>query len=129
MIRPFIDSVRQLRRETRVALAHRRTMRHALGRAFRLTLQAHRESVIASVQVRRWPASRSPGTDPPDQLARRVRQVIERHPDGIDLRDIGNELGRDWRQVMETVRALVATGVVEQIDQEYYPAQKASRRW
>jgi len=56
--------------------------------------------------------------------AERVLAVVQAHPEGIRLVEIGNELGVDWRGLIAVVRALVDEGAVEKIDNEYYPAQR-----
>ena len=56
--------------------------------------------------------------------AERVLRVIQDHPEGIRLVEIGNELGVDWRGLIGVVRALVDEGRVEKIDNVYYPAQR-----
>lgn len=61
-----------------------------------------------------------------DPLQARVLQVLERHPRGVDAREIGNELGLDWRSVIAATTALVGHGLADQIDQDFYRAGKAS---
>ena len=51
----------------------------------------------------------------------RVLEVIAKHPEGIRLVDIGNELGVDWRGLIATVKPLVDEDRVEKIDSLYYP--------
>jgi hypothetical protein len=51
----------------------------------------------------------------------RVLQVIEAHPDGIRLVDIGNQLGVDWRGLIGTTKSLLDGGKIEKIDYLYYP--------
>ena len=51
----------------------------------------------------------------------RVLEVIARHPEGIKLVDIGNELGVNWRSFIGTTKSLVDEGKVEKIDTVYYP--------
>ena len=52
---------------------------------------------------------------------------IDAHADGIGALDLGNELGVDWRRVLAVARELVETGIVEQVEQEFYPARKKDR--
>ena len=67
-----------------------------------------------------------PGHAPADrELSADVLRVIVTRPDGIAARDIGNELGVDWRCVPPIARELVDLGAVEEIEQEFYPAGKA----
>jgi len=56
--------------------------------------------------------------------AERVLAVIQAHPDGIRLVEIGNEMGVDWRGLIAVVRVLMDEGKVEKIDNTYYPAQR-----
>jgi len=53
--------------------------------------------------------------------ADRVLEVIAKHPDGIRLADIGNELGADWRSLIGVVKSLVDDSRIEKIDTLYYP--------
>jgi DNA-binding IclR family transcriptional regulator len=57
-----------------------------------------------------------------------VLEILERHPRGIGARDIGNELGIDWRRVIGVMSGLVGRGLVDQIEQDFYRAGKASPR-
>lgn len=50
----------------------------------------------------------------------RVLEVIARHPEGIRLVDIGNELGVDWRTLLGIARTIVDEDKVERIDNLYY---------
>jgi DNA-binding transcriptional ArsR family regulator len=127
MTRPFADTVRRLRIETRAALALRRRTRRAVGRAFRIALHAHRGEVIEAVAARRRAFLIPAGDLPPDLLQLRVREIVERHPEGITIRDVGNELGVDWRHAVESLRVLTEAGIVEQVNEEYYAVRKASR--
>jgi hypothetical protein len=77
-----------------------------------------------------WPATRDDEgykADRSDELLQVVR-VVQNHPEGICARDIGNELGTDWRRVLGLARSLVESGMVEQVDESYYPIAKAPRR-
>jgi len=53
-------------------------------------------------------------------------RVIQNHPEGICARDIGNEMGIDWRRVPALTRSLLDAGVIEQVGQEFYPTVKAT---
>ena len=57
----------------------------------------------------------------PLPLEERVLDVITRHPGGIRLVDIGNDLGVDWRSLLGTSRTIVEEDKVERIDNLYYP--------
>jgi len=58
-----------------------------------------------------------PAPSPEDQIL----EAVARHPEGIRLVDIGNELGVDWRTLIGAVKPLVDEGRVEKIDSLYYP--------
>jgi len=51
----------------------------------------------------------------------KILEVVTRHPEGIKLIDIGNELGVDWRTLIGPVKSLVDEDKVEKIDTVYYP--------
>jgi hypothetical protein len=151
------SSVRQLRSNARSALARQRASRRALTRSVRVELHGHRAAIIASVRRLLAPAARTgvtPGVDTftgvdtrPDALSRtstrwtpsgepdpavavlQVLQVIGRHGEGVRAADIGNELGMDWRRVLAPVRQLLEAGMVEQVEQRFYAAGKASAQW
>ena len=57
----------------------------------------------------------------PLPLEERVLDVITRHPEGIKLVDIGNNLGVDWRSLLGISRTIVEEDKVERIDNLYYP--------
>ena len=57
----------------------------------------------------------------PLPLEERVLEVITRHPEGIRLVDIGNDLGVDWRSLLGISRTIVEEDKVERIDNRYYP--------
>ncbi len=163
-------SVRQMRWQTRSALAMYRAARQATGLAIRQSLLRHRATVVASVRAALVapnpalvnphctsdgprdhlagpngtssspPAERSSvwelwaperrattqASDRSDELLQVVK-VIHDHPEGICARDIGNELGTDWRRVLGLTRSLVEAGLVEQVEQAYYPVARAGR--
>lgn len=58
-----------------------------------------------------------------------VLRVIRAHPDGLGAVDIGNELGLDWRWVVGVTRDLIDAGLIQQVEHEFYPVEKASREW
>jgi hypothetical protein len=109
MLRPLVEA---MRRSTRRALANARLMRRRQIRAMRRGLHRQRLAALSPVNA----------------LAERVRDVLEAHPEGIDAREIGNELGVDWRSVTAVTSSLVASGAADQIDQDFYPSGKGSRR-
>ncbi len=136
------SDARHLRAQTRTVLADRRSMRRAGTLALKQALQRHRAAVIASVRtaltcgtepavVPQECAERAAEVSPdlPDTLLRsEVLRVIASHPEGIGALEMGNELGVDWRRVVDIARTLVDTGVVEQVDQELYPCGKESAK-
>ena len=119
------NRVRQMRSAFRMALRRRRDVRQAFARTMRRALREHRAALIASMK----PAATTAATPPSADLDTRVLTVIARHPDGVRAFDVGNELGVDWRRVLEATRNLVAAGAVEQIDQHFYLAAKAGPQW
>ena len=119
------NSVRQMRSAFRMALRRRREVRQAFAQTMRRALRAHRAALIASLK----PAATAAAAPPAADLDRRVLTVIGRHPDGVRALDVGNELGVDWRRVLEATRNLIAAGAVEQVDQHFYPAPKAGPPW
>ena len=113
-------------------MAHRRISRREAARAVRGALLRQRAALIASLRGRRgaldlW----SPGDRGPEPtgegLRAQVLRSIDAHADGIGALDLGNELGVDWRRVLAVAQELVETGMVEQVEQEFYPAQKEDR--
>jgi hypothetical protein len=117
--------IRYARAQQRQALARRQTMRRRVARALRRRLHEQRAAVVASVR-RVLRTIEPPAPAEPEPLQARVLRVIRAHPEGVRALDVGNELGVDWRGVLETTRALVDAGAVEQVDRDFYPA-KASR--
>jgi hypothetical protein len=123
---------RQLRANTRSMLAARRLSRHAAARAVRQALHRHRAAIVASLGRRAASAELWAGTEqsagPVDEALRtQVLRAIQSHADGVATLDIANELGVDWRLVRGAAQALAADGVIEQLEQELYPARKGSR--
>jgi hypothetical protein len=53
-----------------------------------------------------------------------IVNVIEQHPEGVSLTEIGNELGTDWRELVSWSRRLVVDGKIERLDELFYPARK-----
>jgi len=52
---------------------------------------------------------------------KQILELITKHPDGIKLVDIGNELGVDWRGLINIVKSLVDDGKIDKIDNLYSP--------
>jgi len=118
-------TVRQMRSAFRAALRRRREVRQAFAHTMRQALRQHRAAIIASMKPATTAAAPAIAAD----LDARVLGVIARHPDGVRALDVGNELGVDWRRVLEATRNLVAAGAVEQVEQNFYPARKAGPQW
>jgi DNA-binding IclR family transcriptional regulator len=55
----------------------------------------------------------------------RLLAVIQRHPEGVSIVDIGNELGVDWRSLIATLQPLEEERKIERINTMYYPGEKA----
>lgn len=124
-VRRLRVEIRQVRAQQRQVLARRRAARRAVARVIRRALHQHRKTVIASVRRAFAPAAAKSCAEG-EPLQARVLRVISAHPEGVRALDVGNELGVDWRGVLEMTRALVDAGAVEEVDQQFYPA-KASR--
>ena len=103
---------------------HRRQVSDALVR-----IRGNCAALRAGVRRRLRPAglaargAAGPAVDP---LHARVLDILGRHPRGIGAREIGNELGIDWRRVIAVMSGLVGRGLVDQVDQDFYRAGKAS---
>jgi len=53
--------------------------------------------------------------------ADRIIRVIQKHPEGIRLVDLGNALGVNWRSLISAVRHLLDEGKIGKLDNIYYP--------
>jgi hypothetical protein len=53
---------------------------------------------------------------------KRLLQAIQRHPEGVSIVDIGNELGVDFRRLLSSTDALLASGQIDQVQELFYPA-------
>jgi hypothetical protein len=105
---------------------HRRQVSEALVR-----IRGNCAALRAGVRRRLGKAGAPPRGAVPanaDPIHARVLEILERHPRGIGARDIGNELGIDWRRVIGVMSGLVGRGLVDQIEQDFYRAGKASPR-
>ncbi|MBE0478210.1 hypothetical protein IBX65_03690 [Candidatus Aerophobetes bacterium] len=54
----------------------------------------------------------------------KILNIVSRHPDGIKLVDIGDELGVEWRALIGIIKSLVDKGTIEKIDNMYYPKKE-----
>lgn len=52
----------------------------------------------------------------------RLLHAIQRHPEGVSIVDIGNELGVDFRRLLSSTDALLAAGQIDQVQELFYPA-------
>ncbi len=50
-----------------------------------------------------------------------VLQLIQSHPEGIGIVDLGNELGVDWRGLVGPTDRLLTHGDIEHVQQLFYP--------
>jgi predicted transcriptional regulator len=50
-----------------------------------------------------------------------VLEIIAQHSDGIKMVDIGNELGVDWRTLINDIIFLVDNEQIDKIGNLYYP--------
>jgi DNA-binding NarL/FixJ family response regulator len=122
MLRAMVEA---MRRSTRRTLADARLVRRRQARAIRDRLHGHRAAMFGRIQAVLAP--RTPPDAGLEALHARVLDVLDAHPEGISAREIGNELGIDWRSVTAVTSSLVARGAVDHIEQDFYPSGKASR--
>lgn len=132
-------STRRLRADTRARLARQRARRQTMARSMRQRLHQRRTAALASLRStlgpallppllwESWPSQDGPGAN--DRLRTDVLRVVQDHADGITAVDVGNELGVDWRRVLDVGRTLAEGGLVDQIDHAFFPVRKASRTW
>jgi hypothetical protein len=120
MLRTIVET---MRRSTRRTLADARQGRHLRARTIRESLQRQRVAMLGRLHA--LLAGSGHELDP-DTLQARVLGVLAAHPNGIGSREIGNELGIDWRSVTAVTSRLVARGAAQQIEQVFYPSAKAS---
>lgn len=58
-----------------------------------------------------------------EELYDRALKIIEDHPEGIRLADIGKLLSVDWRILIAPVNRLIEEGEVRKEDKEYFPVE------
>ena len=104
-------------RELRSGLRQAHQIR--IGRGIKEVERRAKEPVIEKPPVEEAPVQKPKGTD-----AQTIEKIISRHPDGIRLVDMGNELGVNWRGLIGSTRFLVDQDRVEKIDNVYYPKEK-----
>jgi len=52
---------------------------------------------------------------------REIVRLLEEHPEGLSLVEIGEELGVQWQSLTGTISQLVEEGEIEKKDKTYYP--------
>ncbi len=93
----------------------------AESRAMRRRSRTRRQAVTAEDEAR---AEESIQPEEAVQVER-LLAVIQRHPAGVSIVDIGNELGVDWRSLIATLQSLEEERKIERINTMYYPREKA----
>jgi len=143
------EAVQSLRATAKAALARSRRSRLVMSQETRQSLQSHRarirgvaegichsarESIDGGKAVlrqtaepdcedRKWTFT-GEGDTAMSVTEQDLVRVIERHPDGVSLTEIGNQLGTDWRGLVNWSRRLVADGKAERLDELFYPARE-----
>ena len=56
-----------------------------------------------------------------------ILKVIQKHPEGVKLVQLGNALGVNWRTLIGAVGFLVDEGKIGKVDNIYYPIICRSR--
>jgi hypothetical protein len=130
--------VHRLLAETRSALANNRRHRRLLAAGLRRELRSHRQTIRTVLMRQRqapgddkrridvvddWPDfSEQYGDDCALPEAKKILQAIQRHPEGVSIVEIGNELGVDFRRLLVSADTLLATGEIDQVQELFYPA-------
>jgi DNA-binding NarL/FixJ family response regulator len=128
MLRTIVWAMRRSVRDTLVAT---RAMRRVTAASIRDRLARRRPAMAVSMRAPLPPRAGPPSAARPPEsetLPPRVLEILAGHQEGIRVRDIGNELGIDWRSLPPILSGLVARGFVDQIEQDFYPTGKASRK-
>ena len=69
-----------------------------------------------------WPQlSERLGNDCDLHEEKKILQAIERHPEGVSIVEIGNELGVDFRRLLGSTDTLLASGQIDQVQELFYP--------
>jgi hypothetical protein len=124
------DLRRELRshRETiRTVLMMSRRRRKASADDKRLIGSARRQEAVRAGGefldvLNVWPqlSKRVDDCDLPE--GKKILQAIQRHPEGISMVEIGNDLGVDFRRLLESIHTLLASGQIDQVHELFYPA-------
>ena len=145
-------AVAELRAAAHAVLIESRKARYAIAQQNRQALKLHRAQIrktaagicqdarrsmaTGAAAVQRIDASRAQGCEdqkwefnPEGDAASPITKhdmirVIEQHPEGVSLMEIGNELGADWRGLVNWSHRLVIDGKVEKFDELFYPARE-----
>lgn len=60
------------------------------------------------------------GQEEDGRQVERILAVIQHHPEGVSITEIGNELGVNWRSLIAILVSLVKKRRIEKIDTMYY---------
>lgn len=142
--------VRRMRNDVRGALAQYRAARKNMAVDTRSSLRRNRAEIAASVGSIRYErrltvdrATRSTTNGRPSPIRtpllpdkidigpgcvaghgsveQKLLQTIRTHPEGLTMPEIGNEMGVDWRSLVNVAHRLVEDGTIERIEELIYP--------
>lgn len=117
--RQFMDQVHKTNNESREAVrAMLDQVASDLGQAAQIWTEGLKGRIVPEVAAKKVvkKIEKKLGAE-----KEKILEVVTRHPEGIKLIDIGNELGVDWRTLIGPVKSLVDEDKVEKIDTMYYP--------
>lgn len=60
-------------------------------------------------------------------LQEMVLKIVRKNPEGISLVDIGNQIGMNWRSLIEESKSLEERKEIERLVNLYYPVKKGKR--
>ena len=138
------------RTQVQLALVGRLAARQKMLREIRSALRRHRSQIHASVQEIRNNCRRLFNAGAARNRSERTRangfqlhvrsstgakrrfsipvyreesllRTLRAHPEGIRLVEMGNEVGVDWRHLVQPVHTLADAGRIEQFDELFYP--------
>jgi len=122
-----------LRRELR---SHRETIRTVMMIRRRWKASADDKRLIGTARqleavraggefldpLNEWPQlSERLGNDCDLPEEKKILQAIQRHPEGVSIIEIGNELGVDFRRLLGSTDTLLASGQIDQVQELFYP--------